>query len=76
MPTHGKTVWRNAAASGPGSLKCESEIRALIHGGHRREAIELYERDRDLNFRAGENRGIPRLAYWYSLAKVNDPRAQ
>jgi hypothetical protein len=62
-------------ARGPGSIDCESEIRALIRAGRQKEAIALYERDRDHFFAAGENRGIPRLRRWYELAKRGDPRA-
>lgn len=75
MQVHGVRVGKTAPARGAGSLDCENEIRAFIHQGKRTEALALYERDRDLNYRAGENRGIQRLAYWYALAKAGDPRA-
>jgi hypothetical protein len=62
-------------ATDAGSIGCENRIRALIRAGRQKEAIALYERDRDHFFAAGENRGIPRLRRWYELAKHGDPRA-
>lgn len=61
---------RLVRASGPGSMDCEVEIVALIRAGKRDAALKLFEDDRDLC-----GRPIKRLAYWYELAKRDDPMA-
>lgn len=62
-------------ATGPGSMNCENEIRALIDAGKRDEALKLYRANERVVYRAGHNPGIPRLSYWYHLAIQGDPRA-